>query len=153
VDWNYLLWRFDGRIGRQTFWIAFLTVAAVEIVFHLTAYSSGALRLIPVISLAFGYPETAVLVKRGHDGDIPTWVPVAFYAYSAVIDFLFMIGADGTKDDQGSLMTVLSILWAVFALGLIVGLGCRKGTSGPNRFGPDPLGPRIASRRNGSAGD
>lgn len=153
MDWNYLLWRFEGRIGRQTFWNAFLAVALVEIGCHFAAYSSGAERISPIISLAFGYPETAILVKRGHDRDVPAWVPIAFYAFSAVIDFLFVVGADGSQDDRGSLLTVLSIVWAVFALGLIFDFGCRKGTNGPNRFGADPLGPRIVSSRNGSAKD
>jgi uncharacterized membrane protein YhaH (DUF805 family) len=153
LDWNYLLWRFDGRIGRQTFWIAFLAVAAVEFFCRFVVMASGDERLSSIISLAFGYPECAILAKRGHDRDISTWVPVTFYAYSSVIDFLFVIGAAGTQDEPSPLVVALTIPWIVFALVLLIDFGCRKGTTGPNRFGPDPLGPRFISRHNGSGRD
>jgi uncharacterized membrane protein YhaH (DUF805 family) len=146
VDWNYLLWRFDGRIGRRTFWIAFLMVGLIELACHLAAQSLEQERLSSIISLAFGYPEFAILAKRGHDRNISTWVPGAFYAYSALIDFLFVIGAAGTQDDPSSLVILLTIPWIVFAIALLLDFGFRKGTSGHNRFGPDPLGrPRIGA--------
>ena len=146
MDWNYLLWRFDGRIGRRTFWIAFLTVGLIELACHLAAQSLEQERLSSIISLAFGYPEFAILAKRGHDRNISTWVPGAFYAYSALIDFVFVIGAAGTQDDPSSLVILLTIPWIVFAIALLLDFGFRKGTRGPNRFGPDPLGrPRIGA--------
>lgn len=153
MDWDYLLWRFDGRISRQTFWIALLAVAAVEVLCHFAVMASGGERLTSIVSLAFGYPECAILAKRGHDRNISTWVPVAFYAYSALIDFLFVIGAAGTHDDPSPLVIVLTIPWIVFTLALLIDFGCRKGTTGPNQYGPDPLAPRFGSRRNGSVGD
>lgn len=153
MDWNYLLWRFDGRIGRRTFWIAFLTVALVELLCHLTAQSLELERLSSIISLAFGYPELAILAKRGHDRDISALVPLAFYAYSAVIDFVFVIGAAGTADEPSRLVVLMTIPWIAGAVALLIDFGLRKGTSGPNRFGPDPLGPRIVRRPNGPTGD
>lgn len=153
MDWNYLLWRFDGRISRQPFWIALLTVAAVEFFFHFAVMASGGERASSIISLAFGYPECAILAKRGHDRNITTWVPVAFYAYSALIDLLFVIGVAGTQDDPSPLIVALTIPWIVFTAALLIDFGCRKGTTGPNRYGPDPLGPRFISRHNGSGRD
>jgi uncharacterized membrane protein YhaH (DUF805 family) len=141
VDWNYLLWRFDGRIGRRTFWIAFLAVGLVELTCHLAAQSLEQDRLSSIISLAFGYPEFALLAKRGHDRNITTWMPAAFYADSALIDFMFVIGAAGTQGDPSSLVVLMTIPWVVFAGALLIEFGFRKGTSGPNRFGPDPLSP------------
>jgi uncharacterized membrane protein YhaH (DUF805 family) len=32
MDWNYLYTSFDGRIGRQSFWIGTLILAAVHFV-------------------------------------------------------------------------------------------------------------------------
>jgi uncharacterized membrane protein YhaH (DUF805 family) len=149
VDWNYLLWRFDGRIGRRMFWIGFLAVGALELVCHAVAQSLDQDRLSSIISLAFGYPEFALLAKRGHDRNISTWAPGAFYAYSALIDFLFVIGAAGTQEDPSSLVVLLTIPWIVFAIALLIEFGLRKGVSGPNRFGPDPLGPRLVAHRDG----
>lgn len=143
MDWNYLLWRFDGRIGRRTFWIAFATVGLIELACHLAAQSAGQDRLSSIISVAFGYPEFALLAKRGHDRNTSTWIPAAFYAYSSFIDFLFVIGLAGTQDEPSSLVVALTIPWLAFAIGLLIDFGFRRGTSGPNPFGPDPLGPRI----------
>ncbi len=153
MDWNYLLWRFDGRIGRQTFWIAFLAVAAVEFLCHFAVMASGSERLSSIVSLAFGYPECAILAKRGHDRNVSTWVPATFYAYSSVIDFLFVIGAAGTRDEPSPLVVALTVPWIVFTLALLIDFGCRKGTTGPNQYGPDPLGPRAITRHNGSGRD
>lgn len=153
MDWSYLLWRFDGRIARQTFWIALLSVAAVEFLVDFAARAAGGDRLSPIISLAFGYPETAILAKRGHDRNIPTWVPITFFGYSALIDFLFVINAAGRPEDPSALIALLTVPWIAFMLALLIDFGCRKGTSGPNRYGPDPLGPRSISRHNGSGRD
>ncbi len=153
VDWNYLLWRFDGRIGRRTFWIAFLTVAAVEVMCHLTVLSLGMERLSATVSLAFGYPEFAILAKRGHDRNISTWVPGVFYAYSVFIDFVMVIGAAGTQNEPSPLLALLSLPWLVFAIALLIDFGFRRGTFGPNRFGPDPLRIRPVNRGNGAARD
>lgn len=154
MDWKYLLWHFDGRISRRTFWIAFLAVAVIELLTHFVVTANGDQRLSSIVSLAFGYPECALLAKRGHDRNVSTWVPAAFYAYSSMIDFLFVIDAAGTPDEPSPLVVVLTVPWIVFTLALLLDFGCRKGTTGPNRFGPDPLGPRfISGRRNGSGRD
>jgi uncharacterized membrane protein YhaH (DUF805 family) len=143
LDWDYLLWSFDGRISRRTFWIALATVGAIELACHLAAQSLDQDRLSSIISLAFGYPEFAILAKRGHDRNISAWTPGAFYAYSSLIDLLFVIGLAGTQDEPSSLVVALTIPWLAFAAGLLIDFGFRKGASGPNSFGPDPLAPRI----------
>lgn len=153
MDWNYLLWRFDGRISRKTFWTVFLAAAAVEFVVHYVVTANGDERISSIVSLAFGYPECAILAKRGHDRNVSTWVPVAFYAYSSLIDFLFIVGAGGTQEEPSPLLVALTVPWIVFTVVLLIDFGCRKGTTGPNRFGPDPLGPRFLSRNNGSGRD
>jgi uncharacterized membrane protein YhaH (DUF805 family) len=154
VDWRYLLWSFSGRIPRRTFWIAFVVVAAAELIAHLIANQIEGERLSSIVSLAFGYPEFAILAKRGQDRNISAWVPGAFYAFSAFIDFLFVIGAAGTGDEPNGTIVLLTIPWIVCALALLLDFGCRRGTIGPNRFGPDPLGQlHIVRRGNGQSKD
>jgi len=34
-------------------------------------------------------------------------------------------------------------VWLAFALALIIELGFRRGTRGPNQYGPDPLETRV----------
>jgi uncharacterized membrane protein YhaH (DUF805 family) len=140
LDWSYLFLRFDGRIGRQTFWIAFLVVAALELACHFVAYRfDDGERLTAIVSLAFAYPEFAVFAKRGHDRGISPYVVGAFFLLSTIMDFLVVIGIGGGVSEPSSLMVLLGLPWMAFALTLLFELGVRRGTVGPNPYGPDPL--------------
>lgn len=149
MTWHDVLFGFDGRIGRKTFWIALVAVMAVELVCHVIAGAIEGERLTSIVSLAFSYPEFAIMAKRGHDRGMPTAIPAAFFGISVVIDFLFVIGAAGTSEEPSALLLMLTVPWLVFALALIVDLGFRPGTPGPNRWGPVPASGRP--RGNGRA--
>ncbi len=140
MNWSYLFLSFDGRISRQPFWTAFLVVSAAEFACHLLVSPlENSQRLSPIISLAFAYPEFAVFVKRGHDRNISPRIIAAFFALSVLGDFVTVIGLSGTLEQPSPLITSLSILFALFAIVLLVELGLRRGTRGPNRYGLDPL--------------
>ncbi len=138
MNWSYLLTDFDGRIGRQTFWLAFLPVLAAEVLAYSLAYQIDGERLAAIAELAFTYPEFAIFAKRGHDRGIPTLLIGAFFALGVALDFLIVLGL-GAGEEGGAVLRVLTIPWLVFALALMVELGARRGVAGPNRYGPDPL--------------
>ncbi len=140
MDWSYLFFSFDGRLTRQPFWIAFLIVFGLELTSHLLVYplESGD-RLSAIVSLAYTYPEFAVFAKRGHDRNIPPRVIGAFFLLSAFMDFLVVLGLGGTREEPSALLLTLGLPWSLFAVVLLIELGLRRGTKGPNRFGPDPL--------------
>jgi len=48
-------------------------------------------------------------------------------------------GLAGVDDQPSTLELVFAIPFTVFGLALLFELGFRKGTSGPNQYGPDPL--------------
>jgi uncharacterized membrane protein YhaH (DUF805 family) len=56
MNWTYLLTEFDGRISRQPFWIALVSVVAAEIVVHMIAMRIKGERLSAIVDLAFIYP-------------------------------------------------------------------------------------------------
>jgi len=140
VNWSYLFLSFDGRISRQPFWIAFLIATGAELSCHLLVLplESGE-RLSAIISLAFAYPEFAVFAKRGHDRNIPPTVIGAFFLLSVFMDFLMVVGLGGTRGEPSAILLTLGLPWAIFSVVLFIELGLRRGTRGPNRFGPDPL--------------
>ena len=74
MDWAYLLNSFDGRIGRQTFWIAMGVVTVAEIFGHFIAEQVQGDRLSAIVDLAFTYPEFAIAAKRGQDRNMPLWL-------------------------------------------------------------------------------
>jgi len=139
MNWAYLYNSFDGRIGRQTFWIAFGVLLVAELIGHAIAEEIQGDRLSAIVDLAFTYPEFAVAMKRGHDRNIPLWLLIAFFGASAALDLLIVLEMTGT-DDQPSIFSLLIALpFTVLGVALLVELGFRRGTIGPNPHGPDPL--------------
>ena len=139
MDWAYLLNSFHGRIGRQTFWIAMGVVAAAEIVGHLVADQIEGDRLGAIVDLAFTYPEFAIAVKRGHDRNMPVWLLGVFFGTGALLDLLTVLGWAGSDDEPSMLSLLIAVPFTVVGLALLVELGFRRGTIGPNQYGPDPL--------------
>lgn len=139
MDWRYLLDGFHGRIGRQTFWIALGAVLAANVVACYVAQQVGGDRLNAVVDLVFTYPEFAIAVKRGNDRNMPLWPIAVFFAGSVLLDFLAVLGLTGTDEEPSALSFAVSVPFTILGLVLLVELGFRKGTPGPNRYGPDPL--------------
>ncbi len=139
MDWLYLFNSFHGRIGRQTFWIAFAIVIAAELVCHAVAERLQGDRLSAIVDLAFTYPEFAVTIKRAHDRDMPNWVLIAFFSAGALLDLLMVLGLAGTDEHPSLISLAIALPFTVIGLALLAELGFRKGTAGPNQYGPDPL--------------
>ncbi len=112
-----LLFSFEGRVGRQTWWMTMLGIIALSVVAQIlivvlgtmseTAALIGAVIVLPVMlaALVAGF---AVQAKRWHDVDKSGW--------------WLLIG-----------------LVPVIGLYALVMNGFVKGTEGGNQFGPDPL--------------
>jgi uncharacterized membrane protein YhaH (DUF805 family) len=139
MDWVSLFNSFSGRISRQTFWIGFGILLVAELICHALAEEIQGDRLSAIVDLAFTYPEFAVALKRGHDRNMPLWLLMIFFGAGAVLDLLTVLEMSG-NDDQPSLLSLLIALpFTVLGLALLVELGFRRGTAGPNQYGPDPL--------------
>jgi uncharacterized membrane protein YhaH (DUF805 family) len=139
MDWVYLLNSFEGRIGRQTFWMAMAVVTIAEIISHFVAEALQGDRLSAIVDLAFTYPEFAIAVKRAHDRNMPLWILVVFFGGGAVLDLLTVLQLTGTKDQPSLLSLFLAVPFTMLGLALLIELGFRRGTIGPNEYGPDPL--------------
>src|SRR5262245_30746050 len=135
MNWAHLLTSIDGRISRQPFWFALLGLLAVEIAAH---FAMGE-RWSSVVSLLLAYPELAVFAKRGHDRNVPTWVAGLFIAGSIIINLLVLFDLAGPMDEPTTLFMVMAIPVLLLFVVLVVDFGFRRGTAGPNRYGPDPL--------------
>lgn len=139
MDWVYLFNDFDGRIGRKTFWIALIIVMIADLTGHFVAEAIQGDRLSAIVDLALIYPYFAVTVKRAHDRDLPVWMLIAFFAAGAFLDLLTVLQWAGTDDQPSTLSLFVALPFTVFGLALLVELGFRRGTLGPNQYGPDPL--------------
>ena len=121
MDWKFLFFSFQGRIGRQSFWIGAVVFVAISIVAAVldlalgTANASGTGIIGVLVSLALIYPGLALAAKRWHDRDKSAWWILI------------------------SLIPIVGWIWALVENGFL------RGTNGPNRFGPDPLGDTVAA--------
>ena len=139
MDWAYLLTSFQGRIGRKTFWIAIAILVAAEILAHFIAETLQGDRLSAIIDLAFTYPEFAIAAKRANDRDLPIWILIVFFGGGAVLDLLTVLGLAGSNAQPSMVSLFIAIPFTVMLVALMIELGLRRGTIGPNRYGPDPV--------------
>jgi uncharacterized membrane protein YhaH (DUF805 family) len=141
VNLVYLLTDVHGRISRLPFVIGLVVLVLIEIIAGRLALWIQGDRLAAVVDLAFTYPEFALSVKRANDRNIPVVVLAIFFVANAVIDFLQLIGLDISAEQQNPFVLVALLAFGAYMLVLAIELVFRRGTVGPNQFGPDPLPP------------
>jgi len=139
MDWAYLLNSFEGRISRKTFWTGMAVLITVEILAHLVAQSLQGDRLSAIVDLAFTYPEFAIAAKRAHDRDLPIWILIVFFGGGAVLDLLTVLELAGSTEQPSVLSLFIAVPFTVLLMALLIELGFRRGTIGPNQYGPDPV--------------
>lgn len=156
----------DGRIGRARFWFGVLLIVvfsvAVSVILMLAGlsqttiatgtvhvnggaaseFSSFQSTLHPwaafLLSVVTAFPMAAIGVKRRRDRDFSGVDVLGFIVLSLLLQLL---GAFGFS---GGLITALQFVLGIWAICLFILLGVLKGTTGPNKYGPDPLGTAAA---------
>jgi uncharacterized membrane protein YhaH (DUF805 family) len=140
-----LLFSFQGRLNRKPFLITNIAIGVITTPLILLALGMAG-ELAPVMAgeppstlfnLACAIPTIlfglAIGAKRLHDRDKSAWWLVVLYAIPQILST-----ASNWMEGVGffilSLINMAIIVWA------FVELVCLRGTPGPNRYGPDPLG-------------
>ena len=145
-----ILFSFEGRIGRGTYWLAILALIVAVVVLTFAPFllnSEAAAVLMLVVSqfiwLLCLWPILAVGAKRLHDRDKSGWWLLVFWLLPfalVVAGFniaLFDDPRTGRSGDfsTGAILVLASLLPALWG---IVELGILPGTKGPNLYGADP---------------
>jgi len=145
-----ILFSFEGRIGRRTYWLATLAlIVAVQVLtfapFLLDSEAAAVLllaltsQLVWLLSL---WPMLAVGAKRLHDRNRNGWWLLVFW----LLPFALVVGGfsialfdDPRTGRSGDFSTGVILVLASLppALWGIVELGILPGTMGPNRYGAD----------------
>ena len=139
MDWAYLLSSFEGRISRKTFWIGIAVLLVAELLGYLIAQALQGDRLAAIVDLVFVYPEFAIAAKRAHDRDLPIWILIVFFGGGAALDLLTVLELSGAKDQPSLISLMIAVPFTVLLVALLIELGFRRGTIGPNQYGPDPV--------------
>lgn len=157
MDWNNLFLSLDGRISRKPYWIGVLSILVATLILYQIANWLGLFSWqdfadpqssVPwinlVITLLLVYPGLAVTIKRLHDRNRTGWWGGLLYGLAVLSTILDAVGLSGTQDEPSMLGLVFGLAVFVIAVWFFIELGFLRGTQGPNRFGPDPLGARQA---------
>jgi uncharacterized membrane protein YhaH (DUF805 family) len=146
---------FSGRSPRAEYWWFFLFSILITIPASIIDAVIGVQIVGGLVSLGLILPSLAVAVRRLHDLDRTGWWILApllvigpAIAGAGLFGGLGAIG--GLLGSEGAAGAGLG--GAVLALGIggVLGIGlsilllvwyCTRGTQGPNKYGPDPLGP------------
>jgi uncharacterized membrane protein YhaH (DUF805 family) len=147
-----ILFSFDGRIGRRTYWLAILALIVAVLVLTFVPFlipSEDAAVLIIALTSQFIWllslwPMLAVGSKRLHDRNKKGWWLLVFWVFPFA---LFSVGLsialfnDPSTGRSGDLSTASIVILASLppALWGIVELGILPGTKGPNLYGADPV--------------
>ena len=146
-----ILFSFEGRIGRGTYWLAILAMVVAVLVltvapFLLNSEEAAVLMLAltsQFIWLLSLWPILAVGAKRLHDRNKNGWWLLVFW----LLPFALVVGGfsialfDDPKSGRsgdfstGAILVLASLLPALWG---IVELGILPGTKGPNLYGADP---------------
>ncbi len=149
LDWQKLLFSFEGRTRRSHFWIGWLVCFGANAVAN----------MIPVIgqliSLALLWPNLAIAVKRLHDMGKSGWLVVIPWVACIVggIVAVSMMGVSALSNaaslEEGDPAAVMALLGPAMGIVAVIGLVClgfllwiglSEGQSGDNRYGPNPKG-------------
>lgn len=140
-SWLHHAFGFKGRANRAKFWLIplvplLLSVTLAVLVFAgsdgpISPLSAGLLVAAAVVTMWVGI---AVTVRRLHDRDKSGHWAWLYLGLPAVLNGLD--SATGNTDD----VTVLALIGLGITIWYFVDCGFLRGTRGPNRYGPDPLG-------------
>lgn len=133
---------FAGRANRQAYWVTtiLVNVTTVVVVFAATGLGTLGFAVIALATLASLWLACAVGARRLHDRNRSAWWLLAMYSPLFLLPSLAMIASASSPEAERG----LNILSLPFSLWTLVDLGILKGTSGPNRFGADPLQSQVA---------
>lgn len=140
MNWQDLLLRTDGRIGRKDFWIGAAALIGVGLVFGLIPVVG------PFVSLALLLPWTCLTAKRLHDFGRPGWlvlIAVSPTVGSAALALFSVLAAAslstiGAAFAGASLTLMVSTAASLVSLGFLIWVGLAAGDPAPNPYDAAP---------------
>lgn len=144
---------FRGRINRAKYWLAMLIFLVIDVVLSLIGLAIGKGLAFQIASYGVDFAifvaTIAVSIKRLHDRDRSAWWLWLLYIVPVVLIVVggFLLwsaaGSFGDAKDVSLFLLRLCVLAGIaFCTWGLVEIGFRRGTTGYNRFGADPLAKR-----------
>ncbi|MGV3002104.1 DUF805 domain-containing protein [Vibrio sp. E150_018] len=137
---KHWLFSFQGRIGRQRFWMwnlfYYLVMLAIIGSSAQNLFGSFTGVAIFIMSATLLVPDLAVTAKRWHDRNKSNWW---LLMHAPLVAGRLMAPIGGAETVEPSMIqTLVSIIAIVCGVWMLVECGLLKGTQGDNRYGPEP---------------
>ena len=143
----------EGRISRRQWWMGVLILIAISILVSIVLgiLTMGNATLIAwaavAVNIALIWPNYCLGLKRRHDRNNEGRDLEVLIAASVVVNLIQASGIGATRVNAFGVVSnspslwlgLLNLAFGIFAIYMVVQLGFLRGTTGPNRFGPDPL--------------
>ncbi|MDR9825442.1 DUF805 domain-containing protein [Vibrio sp. FNV 38] len=135
-----LLFSFQGRVGRKTFWlwnvVYYLSIIGFAVGIN-TLFPDLAHLLLPLFLLVVLIPDLAITAKRWHDRNRSSWY--LLLNVPLVIGRLSVPAGEVAVAQSTLLQTLISFVALTCGLWVFVECGLMKGTEGANQYGIDPV--------------
>ncbi|PFG45429.1 uncharacterized membrane protein YhaH (DUF805 family) [Vibrio sp. ES.051] len=134
-----LLFSFQGRINRKTYWIW-------NVIYYVSILGFGvgvnqlfptfSYLLLPIFLLIILIPDLAITTKRWHDRDKSI--------YWLALNIPLVVGRIATPitspiaQEPSMPQMLIASISLICGLWILVECGFLKGTAGPNKYGPEP---------------
>jgi uncharacterized membrane protein YhaH (DUF805 family) len=145
-----MFFSFRGRLNRAKYWLALLVYFVVLYIGNFLEYDLGFQLINLLMFLAVMVSGVSVGIRRLHDRNKSAWWLLLLYLLPTTL-FLASVMVAASSGEitvatirQGvisgsGVALLLGFSAAAIWLWALIELGGRRGTPGPNRFGPDPL--------------
>ena len=127
---------FNGRIPRKTFWLAVLVMIVITWILEFILFALFGASIMSVDPNAT--PEAqAMAAQEAMSGMI---IPLGILILITIWPSLAIYAKRWHDRDKSGWWSLIGLVPLIGGIWMIVELGFLRGTEGPNRFGPDPLG-------------
>ncbi|MGD8173587.1 DUF805 domain-containing protein [Vibrio sp. TRT 21S02] len=136
-----LLFSFQGRIGRKTYWtwnVAYYVLIVGFTIGMNTLWPSFAHIVLPVFLILVLIPDLAITAKRWHDRNKSSWwlllnIPLVIGRMTIPV-----AGPGQPAAQPDSLQVLSSAAALICGVWILIECGFLKGNDGENRYGPAP---------------
>lgn len=135
-----LLFSFQGRIGRKTYWAWNVAYYVIIVGFALgvnAIFPAIAHLILPIFLLMVLIPDLAITAKRWHDRGKSSWwlllnIPLVIGRMTMPVGEAVQAAPPTTLQTMSSFAAIICGLWILIECGLL------KGTDGDNDYGVEP---------------
>lgn len=127
---------FQGRIPRKTFWLALIVMIVITWILEIILFSIFGVSMMSMDPNATPEAQAAAAEQAMSGMAIPLVILILITIWPSLA-----IYAKRWHDrDKSGWWTLIGLVPIIGGLWMLIELGFLRGTEGPNRFGPDPIG-------------